>query len=407
MIQLVDMYLFVVVCLGILTPRTKAISDPLYVNERPYGAEQMHLPPILLYTLQMTTAFTTRQYIRLTLESMRHNPQVDFVIISVLDDVNEINLFHAFLHGLMISNVKLQALSTSEFVKMLKVKLNMDHPMTVATQRWARKMPEFRPLIAHLFPEHLERRHRYWGYFDMDLILGNLSHYAHWFQGEYPVVKTSYHCIGPLQFFLNDKVFVKFFVEPNRYVDVKRFHDLLKEEMNFDLDENGFYTNNRVNANLSVDSVMVEYLRRNNYKWNGGDEPHSDYLTNVMIDDAKSLHGRHGAVVWQRGSLKLLGSSSAYPAGREVMYYHRPFPDMGLQKVPSVLREDIIDDMLTYGFLLPSWTPLITRYYCRRAVTKVRSIFKYSPYERRCFGKNVTLNVLIRDKHIQRNIGKG
>ena len=37
----------------------------------PPGSEHLRLPPMLLYSLQMTTAFTTRSYFSLTLESMR------------------------------------------------------------------------------------------------------------------------------------------------------------------------------------------------------------------------------------------------------------------------------------------------------------------------------------------------
>ena len=35
------------------------------------GAEHLRLPPLLLYSLQMTSAFAHRSYLRLTLESMR------------------------------------------------------------------------------------------------------------------------------------------------------------------------------------------------------------------------------------------------------------------------------------------------------------------------------------------------
>lgn len=35
------------------------------------GSEHLRLPPLLLYSLQMTSAFVRRSYLRLTLESMR------------------------------------------------------------------------------------------------------------------------------------------------------------------------------------------------------------------------------------------------------------------------------------------------------------------------------------------------
>lgn len=374
-------------------------------HERPPNAEHLRLPPILLYSLQMSTFFATKQHIRLTLESMRLNPTVDFVIVSIVDDMKEMNEFQASLGSLGIRNIQLCVISTKGFVALLKSKLDIDHPLRTINETWARKLPEFKPIVAHLFREYLKPHHKYWGYFDMDLVWGNISYYAHWFQGEYPIVKTSHHCHGPVQFFANDDVFINMYVRPNAYVDTELYKRLLGETMYFNLDEIGKYTPDITNSHISVDAVMNKYIQTKNLRWNGGEGTESVYLTNVMIDNDKNTLGRHGPVVWQRGSLMLVASSSAYPAGREVMYYHRPSKELGLHNVRKRMWEDIIDDMLAYGYILPHWTPLLTRYLCKYRVLRMRGIHDYKPYSSRCFGQNTTDRVYIRNNEILNNAG--
>ena len=70
------------------------------------------------------------------------------------------------------------------------------------------------------------------------------------------------------------------------------------------------------------------------------------------------------------------------------MFYHRPQKNIDL---PPALKEEIFKDMMQYGFLLPHWVPLLTRYMCRRAGADggptMAAIHKYHPYDSNCFGK--------------------
>jgi hypothetical protein len=113
------------------------------------------------------------------------------------------------LDKLAIRNVLLQVVTVSEFKSLLKRMLNIDHPMTHTTEAWARKLPEFKMLVAYLFPERLEPRHRFWGYADLDLVWGDLSRYSPWFSGRYSVVKTHEYPHGPAQFFANERRFIE------------------------------------------------------------------------------------------------------------------------------------------------------------------------------------------------------
>jgi hypothetical protein len=115
-------------------------------------------------------------------------------------------------------NIKVVPITVAEFKATVKAKLDIDHPMQETSEEWARKLPDFKPVVAHLFRESLLPKHKYWGYCDLDLIRGNVSHYAHWFQGEHPVVKTHYYPHGPIQFFANDDVLFEMYAKPNKYV---------------------------------------------------------------------------------------------------------------------------------------------------------------------------------------------
>lgn len=104
----------------------------------------------------------------------------------------------------------LQAVTVADFKDRLLSKLGVDLPMNRTSEAWARKLPDMKMLAAHLFPEHLSARHRFWGYADLDLVWGNFSRFAHWFSGAYKLVKTHAYPHGPAQFFANERRFIEY-----------------------------------------------------------------------------------------------------------------------------------------------------------------------------------------------------
>jgi hypothetical protein len=363
-------------------------------DERSPGADHMQLPPILLYSLQMTVAFAKREYFRLTLESMRRNPLMEFVIIAIVDDIAETKNAQEYIDRAAASNIKMVPITVAQFKATLKTKLGIEHTMQQTSEVWARKLPDFKPVVAHLFREHLLPKHKYWGYCDMDVIWGNVSHYAHWFQGEYPVVKTNFFPHGPLQFFANIDTFIEMYAKSNSIItDTADYSKALLNETYYNLDELGMWTSDTSYYFLSMDYVFRQYTLRNNIQWNSNGD---DKKVNVMIDTERSLTWRFGSVIWQNGALKIISSSAVYPAGREIMFYHRPRPNLGLSDLSSHMRRDIVDDMIAYGFVLPTWTPLMTRYVCKHKVARTSNIYDYKPFSRSCFGRNTSDNVVIR-----------
>lgn len=362
----------------------------------PPGSEHLPMPKVLLYSLQMTNSFMERDYLPLTLESMRYNAAaVDFVVVAIVDDVTSTANFQTILDKMRISNVKLHTLSVADFKALLKKKLNIYHPMEKTSNQWARKLPDFKPVAAHLFDQFLVPSHKYWGYIDMDVIVGNISRYAHWFQGDHPFVKTHRYPHGPLSFFQNKPELIKMYVYNTEYLQ------LLQLEMNYNLDEIGKYTPDISHSHISVESLTQQYLESTKQEWNGGGsgtwDERADYhkTDSVMMDMGKAGPGRFGPVVWNRGTLQIVTSSVFYNAGREIMFFHRPEPRLPF---PVHLQDSIMADMLQFGFLLPNWMPLLTRFLCKRKTVKNKNLYEYKPYSRGCFAKNTTDKVILWDQ---------
>jgi hypothetical protein len=63
------------------------------------------------------------------------------------------------------------------------------------------------------------------------------------------------------------------------------------------------------------------------------------------------------------GSLQIIHGSPAFPPGRELLFYHRMEKNINF---PDHIKDEIFRDMMQYGYLLPNWVPLLTRYICRK-----------------------------------------
>ena len=76
--------------------------------------------------------------------------------------------------------MNIHVVGISDFSKRAQEKLGLKSTITM---EWYYKLCDFKPVLAYLYPEFApEDRYKYWGYADMDLIWGNFSKFAHWFQ---------------------------------------------------------------------------------------------------------------------------------------------------------------------------------------------------------------------------------
>ena len=265
------------------------------------------------------------------------------------------------------SNVRVHGVALQDFKRLVHRKLGVDLPLNATSMLWARKLPEMKMLSALLFNELLTPRHRYWGYFDLDLVWGNVSRFAHWFQGDFLAVKTQYWAHGPAHFLANDERMIRLYFN-EQYVNTSLFLSLLTNVTNFNLDEVGMYTPDRTNHKLAIHWVLKRFLRDHDMEWNGHDEGWTWPLGPkcprgfVFLDEEMVLRKECslGPALWMRGSLRLVEPTEHHPAGREIMFFHRPRRFLFSKRPSAELKSSIVADMLKYGFLLPTWSPLVT-----------------------------------------------
>jgi hypothetical protein len=251
-------------------------------------------------------------------------------------------------------------------------------------------MSEFKPTLAVLFSDLLidpktNLEYKWWGYADLDLIWGQISSFSQLFHNQWPIVNTGWLSPrGMCTFYRNLPWLNRIYLEDPMYLV------LLKNITTHDLDENGL----SVKPHLVIDNGFhsLKYMQKSLLnKMNMTAYYGPSINDRLFIEKIDSINWS-GPVRWFRGSLKTVHKTEEFPAFREIMYYHRT--DAFNVDVLKINRTELIEDMNEYGYLLPYFTPLLTRYICpKMTTTKYASDFKtelhnYKPYDSTCFLKS-------------------
>ncbi len=427
--------------------------------------EPIDVPPILLFSIYMGKI--KYNYFSLTIESMRLNPRVTFVIINIVEPhKDQTSNTENILAEIGAPNVILKVLSIDEWRVRVYDRLGIDIPFTSA---WYYKLCDFKPTLGVLFSELLDSLppsslklhdhqpqqqqkittfspYRYWGYADLDLVWGSFQRFAHLFQGDYDVV-TPHHrdVVGMAAFFYLDEKRSSLTLFQSQLpshshtsgmIDKKgefssssvSYVSLLANKTYHNLDETGAYTPpNQVQYKEFSMNFIVHHMLRNSYKQRGGGrgqgyikqirgEQVSDegrqqqYRMNKGIHSNDNIHVEMKVIYhnqniplvsWVHGHLRIIHKRLGFPAGRDILFSHRmlniPFPQL-----PHNKRKQMLQDMLMYGYLLPTWIPLLTRHMCRTPYYRdsdvsrggsggdahhtQHQLYEYFPYNISCFG---------------------
>jgi hypothetical protein len=146
------------------------------------------IPPIIGFSIYMGDLTTNYDYMDLTIESMRRNPKVDFILINITPMPGQDSGLKEINSRLKVPNFHHHVISLKQLHDRVLEKLNIDVNFT---KDWYDKMPDYKPLLGYLFSEFIRPDHKYWGYIDMDVIWGNFNNYADWFQGDYSFIFPS------------------------------------------------------------------------------------------------------------------------------------------------------------------------------------------------------------------------
>ena len=207
--------------------------------------------------------------------------------------------------------------------------------------------------------------------------------YTHWFNGDPKspfIISGWFGTTGAGAWYLNTEATRSLFKEDELYVP------LLANHSYHNLDEGGTQVDpkNVIDNGLhSISEIQKRHITRIQGTFNRA----AIWKDHCFIDQGDS-NDWAGPVRWFRGSLQIIHGSPEFPPGRELLFYHRPQKSLDF---PEQLKADIFEDMMTYGFLLPNWVPVLTRYMCRKAGVSQKSAMQtmdaYEPFRTDCFGR--------------------
>lgn len=346
--------------------------------------QHLKLPNIILFSIYMGKI--KYNYFRLTLASMKFNPQVTFVLINVVtDDATYWNHFSQVVQEMKMTNFIYKVITLTEWRLLVKNKLGIDVPFTT---EWYYKLCDYKPTLGYLFEDLIDppsKKYKYWGYCDMDIIWGNITKFAHVFQENYYFIRTSAHItVGMAQFFLLDNFTLHLYELDPKYVP------LLKSIHYNNLDELGVLTDHAIDGgHHSINAIVNRLHDKDPVKYN---YPHSNHFYDHMFLEMYQTYGVNPIplVVWHEGNLNVIQSRLAHQAGRDVLYVHR-VPSLP-SSLPRSIKFEVIEDMIKYGYILPNWIPLLTRHICTLPyLSSDRDgsgmLFSYHPYNISCFSK--------------------
>ena len=351
----------------------------------PKGSEQLRLPNILVFSVYMGTM--RYQYTQLTLESMRWNsPQVHHVLIQIIEtnSSTEANGIRQLAARLAVPNFEIRLLTIAEWRARVQERLHIDVPFN---KTWFYKLNDYKPVLGYLFPEYTnktrndqskELHYQYWGYSDLDVIWGSFQRFSHWFQGQLPfVISGWFGTTGAAAFYINEPWTQELFKLNDHFVP------LLTDVGYHNLDEGGSQTDPKFvvdGGKHAISWVMKTWISQHNREFNYG----KSWQDHCFIDSGDS-NDWAGPVAWSHGRLRMIKGNSVFPSGRELLFYHRPDAEMRLP-IEHAVRLEILRDMGDYGFLLPNWIPLMTRFVCKDVTRS--TLESYKPYASECFAKH-------------------
>jgi hypothetical protein len=175
-----------------------------YPKQFPDGSEHLPLPSIVAYSIHVGPIFWT--YLPFTMESIRLNPGVQFVLISIMDADSKNPKILRFYEK-SVSNFHIHTMATQDFNDLVYRKLGITISVNVS-RTWFNKICDYKPTLAYLFPEYLDTPEKmklnikkppeFWGYVDVDLVWGNISRFSHLFY-ENTVVRAGFKIKYQLQ----------------------------------------------------------------------------------------------------------------------------------------------------------------------------------------------------------------
>lgn len=167
-----------------------------YERQFPPGSEYLTLPRMVMFTIFMGEM--KYRHLPLLFASMKYNPLVDFVLVNVIENDNDVTRLSDLKAQMNVHNLYIHKQTMQEFRDVINNKLGLDISFN---KSWYYKMNDYKPVIAYLYPEYVNSYHRYWGYCDFDLIWGNFSSFSYLFQNsDFVIIGNSIYLFYAIRF---------------------------------------------------------------------------------------------------------------------------------------------------------------------------------------------------------------
>lgn len=335
-------------------------------------------------------------YLDLTMASMGMNPNVDFILIHVVPDGEDRPSATPYLsldsQSEIPANVRVERYTYSQLSALVsrRLKINVEF-----SSEWSYKLAEYKPTFGHLFEDHLinsrtGKSYDWWGYADLDLVWGNISHFSGLFASPevYPIVHSGWRAPRGMAAFFANKPWTRLL-----YRQDPMYLHLLQNSTYMNLDENGVSTVPEAVVNDGKHSLAYFQWSALEQRGKGekvfGGKTAKDRLFLEKIDSVSWA----GPVVWRDGELRVVreffSAEDNFPANRQLLFYHRA--DDSFQIPRGIPRSAWVGEMLQHGFLLPYFTPLLSRFICQDTASRefhgksLEELVAYQPYK--CLGK--------------------
>jgi hypothetical protein len=168
--------------------------------------------------------------------------------------------------------------------------------------------------------------------------------------------------------------------------------ELLKDPSYNNLDESGLnsYPNapatTKNNGKASIASILQSYLSSKDQAAMVATGREHD---RIFVDE-DDCFAWSGPIRWFRGTLATIQSWKVWQSEHELLYFRHASPDH--LDYAEEMRSLIFDDMILYGYILPNWIPLLSRFQCRKAgadriSSSLSAVERYHPYHKECMEK--------------------
>lgn len=129
-------------------------------------------PSVVMFSIYTGDVVAKYDYFEMTLESMRNNPTVDFVLVNIVTQDSDVIQINEMKKSLNLPNFYVDFYTSKDLSKRVKLKLGIDVPFN---KTWGRKLCDYKVTYYILGHRTLYYLHRFTCYISFTYILLHIA----------------------------------------------------------------------------------------------------------------------------------------------------------------------------------------------------------------------------------------